>query len=169
MAGIFSFKCSCCGEIHEGSPSFGFRAPDPFLEQSEEIQNQGKLGTDLCYYKDEDGYHYFARVILEIPIHGVSDPFLWGVWVSLSEKSYQRYVETYDDPTPSDSYFGWFCNYLPYYKSTYSLKTDVHPRADGQRPHIELHECEHPLYIDFKNGISISKAQAIAEQCMHNG
>ena len=169
MAGIFSFKCSCCGEIHEGSPSFGFRAPDPYLEQSEEIQNQGKLGTDLCYYKDEDGYHYFVRVVLEVPIHGVSEPFLWGVWVSLSEKSYLRYVETYDEPDISDSYFGWFCNYLPCYESTYSLKTNVHPRADGERPYIELQECEHSLYIDFKNGISISKAQEIAEKCMHNG
>lgn len=169
MAGIFSFKCSCCGEVHEGSPSFGFRAPDPYLEQSESIQNEGKLGGDLCTYKDEDGQHYFARVVLEIPIHGVSDPFLWGVWVSLSEKSYLRYVETYDEPVLSESYFGWFSNYLPYYESTYALETTVYPRPDGQRPYIMLHESKHPLYRDFKNGISISKAQEIAEKCMHNG
>ncbi|HAS8215020.1 TPA: DUF2199 domain-containing protein, partial [Vibrio vulnificus] len=29
MSSIFAFKCSSCEEIHEGSPSFGFRAPDP--------------------------------------------------------------------------------------------------------------------------------------------
>ena len=58
MAAIFSFKCSCCGELHEGSPSFGFRAPDPYLEQSDEIQEKGELGSDLCFYEDEDGEVY---------------------------------------------------------------------------------------------------------------
>ena len=55
MAGIFSFKCSCCGKQHEGSPSFGFKAPDPWLGQPEEIKQAGKIGDDLCYYTDEDG------------------------------------------------------------------------------------------------------------------
>ena len=114
MAGIFSFKCSSCGEIHEGSPSFGFKAPDPYLEQSKEIQDEGQLGSDLCFFQDEDGKHYFIRVILEIPIQGVEGPFMWGVWVSLSEQSYQRYIETYDSPDTNDCYFGWLCNHLPY-------------------------------------------------------
>jgi hypothetical protein len=90
MAGIFSFKCSCCGKLHEGSPSFGFKAPDPYLDQTEEIKEKGKLGDDLCYYEDEDGVHYFARTIIEVPIHGVSEPFMWGVWVSLSKESYEH-------------------------------------------------------------------------------
>ena len=55
MAGIFSFKCSCCGKQHEGSPSFGFKAPDPWLGQPEEIKQEGKIEDDLCYYTDEDG------------------------------------------------------------------------------------------------------------------
>lgn len=169
MAGIFSFKCSCCGEIHEGSPSFGFNAPAPFLEQPEQIQKKGKLGSDLCYYKDEDGFHYFIRVVLEIPIHGVDQPFLWGVWVSLSEKNYNRYIESYDDPDTSDCYFGWFCNYLPFYENTYALKADVRPRSGGDRPYIELHESSHQLAVDYHEGISIEKAQEIAEHCLHKG
>lgn len=169
MAGIFNFKCSCCGKIHEGSPSFSFHAPAPYLEQSDEVKNQGKLGSDLCYYEDSEGCHYFIRVVLEVPIHGVEEPFLWGVWVSLSESSYRRYVETYDDPDTADCYFGWFCNYLPCYENTYALKTDVHPRANGERPYIVLQDSSHQLELDFHRGISIAKAQEIAEQCMHNG
>jgi len=41
MASIFSFKCSSCGELHEGAPSFGYRAPDPYLDQSTEVQEAG--------------------------------------------------------------------------------------------------------------------------------
>lgn len=167
MGAIFSFKCSSCGEIHEGSPSFGFRAPDPYLEQSEDVQSAGELGSDLCWYEDVDGMHYFIRVCLEVPIHGVSEPFLWGVWVSLSKETFDRYVETYDSPDINDCYFGWLCNYLPCYENTYALKTQVHPRPDGDRPLIDLEDNDHPLSIDFHRGIAIERAQEIAETVMH--
>jgi len=167
MAGIFSFKCSCCGKIHEGSPSFGFKAPDPWLSQPEDIRENGKVGEDLCYYTDEDGTHYFARVIIEIPIHEVSEPVMWGVWVSLSKESYEHYLETWDELDTDRAYFGWFCSRLPYYDSTHSLATDVHPQPNGARPNLCLHEAEHELYHGFTNGISIEKAQKIAEIAMH--
>lgn len=167
MAGIFSFKCSCCGELHEGSPSFGYRAPDPYLEQPKEAQDAGELTTDTCRYRDEDGEHYFIRACLEVPIHGVEQPFLWGVWVSLSEKNFNRYLETYDDADTNDCYFGWFSNYLPFYEKTYALKTHVHPRTGGTRPYIVLEQTDHPLAVDFHQGISIQRAQEIAEAIMH--
>lgn len=111
--------------------------------------------------------HYFIRVCLEIPIHGVSEPFLWGVWVSLSKSNFDRYVETYGSPNTDDRYFGWLCNYLPYYEKTYALKTQARPRAGGKRPYIELEEIDHPLCKDFHEGISIQKAQEIAEISIH--
>jgi hypothetical protein len=167
MAGIFSFKCAQCGEIHEGSPSFSFSAPAPFLEQSAEIQTAAQLGEDTCRYEDEDGHHYFIRACLEIPIHSVAEPFLWGIWVSLSQQSFQHYLDTYDQPDVLHHYFGWFCNYLPYYPNTYALKTKVHPQAGNTRPIIELEKTDHLLSIDFHQGISCRKAQEIAEFVMH--
>jgi hypothetical protein len=167
MSAIFSFKCSCCGKIHEGSPSCGFRAPDPYLEQTREVQEAGSLSSELCRYTDADGEHFFVRACLEVPIHGVSEPFVWGVWVSLSQKSFDRYVETYDQPDISESYFGWLSNYLPYYPKTYALKTRVHPRAGRIRPFLIPERTEHPLTVDFHEGIAISRAQEIAEVAMH--
>jgi hypothetical protein len=169
MASIFSFKCSCCQKVHEGSPSFSFNAPSSYSAQPEEIKQAGKLSSDLCYYKDSDGYHYFAKVIISISIsiHGIDEPFTWSVWTSLSEKNYQHYVENFDKSELGTAYFGWFCNYLPYYKNTYALATDVYPQNNGQRPILILHETDHEIYHDFINGISIEKAQQIAEICMH--
>ncbi len=167
MPALFSFRCSCCGEVHEGSPSFGFEAPSPYLEQPEPAQKAGHLGEDLCHYEDGDGPQYFVRAVLEVPIDGVAEPFLWGVWVSLSKSSYDRYVETCDDPDPTDCYFGWFCNYLPAYPNTYALKTQVHPRTGGVRPWIELEDADHPLCQDYHQGISVQRAQALAEAVMH--
>jgi hypothetical protein len=167
MAAIFSFKCASCDDIHEGSPSFAFHAPDPWLAQPEAVQTDGHLGSDLCRYEDADGAHFFIRVLLEVPIHGIDDPFLWGVWVSLSETNYQRYVDTYDAPITSDRYFGWFCNRLPWYPDSLNLKTEVHPRAGKQRPFIVLEDTRHPLAVDYHQGISVQRAQEIAEAAMH--
>jgi hypothetical protein len=167
MAAIFSFKCSACGKVHEGSPSFGFRAPDPYLEQPVPVQEAGHLGSDMCRYHDDDGEHFFIRVCLEIPIHGVTEPFIWGVWVSLSQVSFDRYFATYDEPETDTSYFGWLCNYLPWYPNTYALKTRVHPRADNARPFIVLEASEHPLAQHFHSGITVALAQEIAETAMH--
>jgi hypothetical protein len=80
LAAIFSFKCSCCDKICEGSPSFGFRRPDHWLQQSEAVRAAGFASDDTCWHEDEGGMHYFIRTILEIPTVGVEEPFLWGVW-----------------------------------------------------------------------------------------
>ncbi|ABS08552.1 DUF2199 domain-containing protein [Shewanella baltica] len=65
------------------------------------------------------------------------------------------------------SHHGWLGNW-PFYTNTYALKIYVNPRDNNQRPLLTLHESEHDLVCDFVNGISIFRAQEIAEQCMHN-
>ncbi len=167
MTKILTFQCTQCGTIHEGSPSFSFDALAPYLEQSQKVRDLGHLDADLCKYEEEDGRHFFIRACLEIPIHGVEEGFLWGVWVALSEAIFRRFVDTYDAPDPSDPYFGWFCNYLPYYPDTDALKTQVHPQVDGARPRIEVAETDHLLSIDFHHGISIARAQEISEAIIH--
>lgn len=167
MASIFSLKCSSCGKTHVGAPSFGYDAPAPYREISEALRIDAHLGTDLCWYSEDGEINRFIRVCLEVPIHGFDEPFTWGVWVSLSEQSFNRYVETSNAPIVSDSYFGWFCNRLPYYSDTYALKANVRPRIDGLRPIIEMQESAHELAQDYKNGISIARAQKIAEVAMH--
>jgi hypothetical protein len=163
MAGIFSFKCSSCEEIHEGSPSFSFSSPYQYDCLSEAEKAEAHLDSDFCYIDDDR----FIRVCLEVPIIGVEEPFMWGVWVSLSQENFERYRDTYDAPVITDEYFSWFCNRLPFYPETLNLKALVHPRIEGIRPSLDLEPTDHPLSIDFKNSISISRAQEIAEYVMH--
>lgn len=168
MAAFFAFTCSCCGQRHEGSPSFGYKAPAYYDSLSqEEKQSIAELGDDLCRIEHSGGTYYFARVVLEIPIRGVSEPFLWGVWVSLSRESFEKYTSTWGCHDESDRYFGWFGNRLPYYPDTTSLKTHVRPRNGGLRPALELEPTEHPLAIHFHEGMTIEEAQQIAEAAMH--
>lgn len=168
MAAIFAFQCSVCGETHEGSPSFSYDAPLNYLQLSEKEKQNAKLNSDVCIIKHGDGIDRFIRVVLEVPIHGVAESFMWGAWVSLSQESLERYLNTWDSPDESDSYFGWLCNRLPYYPDTMSLKTTVHPRQGGLRPYLTL-ECNgHPLAEHLYEGITIQQAQEIAEHAMHN-
>jgi hypothetical protein len=171
MAAIFAFKCSRCGEIHEGSPSMAFNAPYQYASLTEEQKaSMGKLTSDFCTISHDQGTDYFVRAVLEVPIHGVEDPFLWGVWVSLSEKSFERYRETYDAPVEGDGFFGWLCNKPEVYAWDAPRPADVYVQLDGQRPKVVLHRSEHendPLVIDQCNGISVARAQEIAEQALH--
>ena len=163
MGAVFSFTCSCCGELCEGSPSFGFKRPDHWLDQSDEVRAVGFANNDKCWYQDEDGMHYFIRTILQIPIIGIGEPFLWGVWVSLSKVSFDRYIATYDAPELGDKWFGYLCSALPGYASTYDLETTVRPAAGKGRPVVSLHKSDHQLFVDFSEGISVERAQALAE------
>jgi len=172
MAGIFAFKCRCCGEVHEGSPSFAFTFPDHYARLSDEQKaTMGHCTSDLCTIANDGHTDFFIRAVLEVPIHGVADPFMWGLWVSLSERSFQRYVDTYDTPVEGEGFFGWVCNTVPWYpKVEHLLAADVFVQAGGKRPLLRLHakgDDEHPLVIDQQQGISIAKAQEIAESLTH--
>ncbi len=172
MAAIFAFTCSCCGKVHEGSPSFAFKAPDHYANLTEdEKAKMGELSSDFCTIAYEDRTDYFIRTVLEIPIHGVEEPFTWGIWVSLSKKSFDNYVETYDAPVDGEVYFGWVCNAIPNYPNGASSRpADVRIQLGKQRPKVLLHRGDpedDPLVIDQYDGISVERAQYLAEQAMH--
>jgi hypothetical protein len=172
MAAIFAFRCKSCGEVHEGSPSFGYDTPWHYARLSEEEKKAlAQISPDCCKITYEDQTDHFLRAVLEIPIHGIDEPFLWGVWVSVSERTFLRYSDTAEDPDGSDSYFGRVCNRLPYYPDTIGLRTNVRPRKGGLRPFLELHRSDqdHPLVHDLYSGITIRKAQEIAELITHDG
>jgi hypothetical protein len=171
MGAIFAFKCTCCGEIHEGSPSFAFHAPDQYTSLSDEQKSQmATLTEDFCTITHDEGTDRFIRAILEVPIHGAEEPFLWGVWVSLSEKSFTRYKETYHEPVVGEGYFGWVCNKISLYPYDQSRPSDVVVQPGRSRPKVVLHRGDpedDPLVIDQVQGISIARAQELAERAQH--
>lgn len=85
----------------------------------------------------------------------------YGVWVTLSEQNYEKYLSEFNNNNPEDSYFGWLSNRLPYFPDTFNLKTMVHPRSGGQRPWIELEPTDHPLAQAFQHGITWEMATEI--------
>jgi hypothetical protein len=171
MTAIFSFQCARCGKLHEGSPSFSFRAPHHYTGLSEEQKStMGKLSEDFCSITHDEGTDYFIRTILKVPIHGVAEPFLWGVWVSLSKNSFDRYAETYDAPVAGESFFGWVCNNISCYPTSVPRAADVIVQPGRERPKLFLHQSDDEqdqLVIDQRDGISVDRARELAEKAMH--
>lgn len=168
---VFEFRCGDCGELHKGSPSFGYKNPPFYFTVPEaELDRRVRLTDDTCVVDDEV---FFIRGLLEIPIQEVEEPFLWGVWVSQSRESFERYVETFDEDQSGDGSFGWLEVTMPGYieegenAERESLACDVTWRGAGERPLVTPQACDHPLYRDIAQGISWDRAIELARQVMH--
>ena len=168
---VFEFRCADCGEVHRGSPSFGYEKPSIyFTVPADEVADRVRLSDDLCTIDDDT---FLIRGLIEIPIHGVEEPFAWGVWVTQSRESFERYVETFDQDQSGDGSFGWLDVTMPGYVSgdknedRAMLACNVHWRGEGQRPLIVPQECDHPLYKDCVEGVSWERAMHLARLVMH--
>jgi hypothetical protein len=164
---IFRFKCETCGEEHDGLPDVGFDSP-AYVQQVPEAERASRvlLTKDMCTIDSTDR---FIRTCLEIPIRGTDATFVWGVWVSLSERNFQWYADHFkqDPPANEGPYFGWFSNRLPGYPNTLNLKTRVHLQPGGMRPMIELEASDHPLSKHQQEGIPLRDLLAIIGDKLH--
>jgi len=110
-----------------------------------------------------------VRGCIEIPVFGNEDPFIWGVWVSLSESSFMEFKQLLEmeERESYGPYFGWLNASIPMYPETENLKTMLHIRNNGIRPYIELETTDHPLSLEQKNGITIERVSEIYAAIAH--
>ncbi|KZN99719.1 DUF2199 domain-containing protein [Pseudobacillus badius] len=163
------YTCRCCGNYHNELPmSYGRPVPDycyeiPLEEQEERIE----MNEDLCIIDEE---YFFVRGCIEIPVVDGEGPFIWDVWVSLSENNFHQtidYWETEGREQKLEPMFGWLSTALPCYPETINLKTRVHTRPVGFSPSIELEPTEHLLAVEQREGIMVERIKQMAEElCM---
>jgi len=167
-----TWVCSSCGSVHDTEMfSWAYDAPAVWREFDDARRSEGYLDSDICMIVDDAGTTcFFLRCVLEIPIQGSDEPFTWGVWGSLSEESFRRALDLWDDPVRADepSYFSWLSNELPGYSETINLPCSMEPRPVELRPLLLVHEePEHPLGRDQRHGISHDRARELAEIAQH--
>jgi hypothetical protein len=162
------WTCSRCGAEHEGVPLDwaynepwhwnGGNAPDDWITE------------DLCAWTDDAGDPaFFIRGVLPIPVLGSDDVFGYGVWSSLSRRSFERVVELWDEPARVDEppYFGWLSNSLPGYPETVSLPLDVITEELDKRPTLRLHDGDHPLIREQRQGMTRERLLELTELNLH--
>jgi len=164
---MIRFTCQSCGQVHEGMPSFGWDYPIQYLEiPQEEREERASLGSDDCVIDEK---WFFVRGCIEIPVHGEREAFSWGVWVSLSNESFEQFLEYFGEKKRSHigPFFGWLSSHIWIYPETLNLKSKVHLRDDGIRPYIELEPTDHRLAVEQRSGITIERVEEIHEKMTH--
>lgn len=164
------FRCVACEKEHDLSQvSFGAAAPLQWGLLSDDERARSSLRQELCQIDGREGKSYYIRACLDIPIQGTDHTFTWGVWCSLSEKSFSEISAHWDDPDRAHlgPYFGWLCTKVPGYPSTAFLKTRVHQRALGATPTVELEPTDHPLAVDQRRGIETQRLVSLVAELIH--
>jgi hypothetical protein len=125
------------------------------------IESQGVRGTDSCVI---DGRRFHVRGRIVIPIIGHPEPFIWGLWVEVSQDSFRRFGELWDvalrehePPMP-----GQLANDIPVYPRTIGLPCRLVLKNARRRPSIEIEAGDHPLAIEQRNGITLDRVKEIA-------
>jgi len=155
------YICTSCGQEHEEWPALGYFSPTPYNNLSEEEkQNIGELSNDFCIIHYPDHTDRFIRCTLTQKVIDHCGDLQYGLWVSLSEKSFQDYSDNFKNENYETKYFGWLCNDLPDYEFDESIPTTVFTRTGNDRPEIIPHEdFDHPFVKDYYNGITKQEAE----------
>lgn len=154
------YICQCCGEEKEDWPAIAYNAPYFYYCLSEEELKNAELTSDLCVVEDSEDTHRFIRSVLIQEVNDDCRDLDYGIWVSLSEKNFNEYVENYDNKEFEAEYFGWLSTYLPDYEFEESIPTTVVVNNSVGRPFVYPHQSyDHPFINDFYNGITKEEAE----------
>ncbi len=152
--------CSTCGKEHSGLPALGFLEPTNYADlTNQEKSEMAECDTDFCIIRHPEQTDRYIRACLHVPVVDTCDELQYGVWVSLSEKSFESYKKTYQIDCEKEIYFGRIANWIGCYDdSTIGLHVNVETRNGGIRPELFPHESEHPLVKDWVSGITYEEA-----------
>ena len=167
---LSEFKCSKCGKVHSEWPALTYLSPSNYHYLSDEEKLEiGIMQTDFCEIHHKDQIDRFIRVTLSQKVLDTCETLEYGVWVSLSEKSYLDYKENFNNPNHEVKYFGWFCNQIAPYEDMSSIPCNVITKKGNVRPEIFPHqEFEHPFVKDYYNGITKKEAENRIDKMMQN-
>lgn len=155
------FICPNCGIEHEEWPALTFNSPHSYHILSDKDKNElAELSSDFCIIRHPDRTDRFIRCAMSQKVIDHCEDLEYGLWVSLSEKSFQDYSDNYNNPSHEAGYFGWLSNKLPGYDFNESIPMNVHTRSGNHRPEIMPHDSfQHPFVHDYYNGITKAEAE----------
>ncbi|WP_445432578.1 DUF2199 domain-containing protein [Chryseobacterium indoltheticum] len=155
-----TYICECCGKEKEDWPAITYKFPIPYMKLSEEELENTEVSSDFCIIKYPDETSYFIRTVLVQEVSDSCQDLDYGVWVSLSEKSFNEYVENYDNKEFESGCFGWLANYLPDYEFNHPIPMDVYINNQQGRPLIYPHQNHEHIFVDdFYKGITKEEAE----------
>jgi hypothetical protein len=156
------YKCADCGQMHEGWPALAFATPHYYhILSPEDKKKIAKINNDLCIIQYPDQTDRFIRTVMKQKIINDCRYVEYGIWVSVSEKSYLDYCKNFDSEEQNATYFCYLANPIPGYEDTLSVKANVITQNGRDRPLVVPQEgqMDNQFVADFYNGITVAEAE----------
>lgn len=161
------WTCACCGEAFDTLPlDIACPMPTACHDLTEtEREARCELSSDFCRF-DESLY---LRACLDVPVHGLDEPFVWGVWLEVDDALWERAQALFDaEPDPDEpAYPARLVNRLYGYRDTLGLPVRLRFREQPLRPLAMLEAGPHELVGDQRSGISAKRVQEIVGPILH--
>jgi len=162
------FRCSACGEVHEGLPmAWGRDAPNaveavPLSDRRRRI----KLTSDTCVI---DGREHFVRACLDLRVRGEAEPFRWLVWVAIPHPAFKQIRSLWRQVRGRafPPYGGWLATELPYDAPTIGTAVELRDGGAWFRPWAIVRDPKHILAREQRSGIPLERAYELAGRAMH--
>ena len=161
------FGCSICGERHVLPLSYSVKVPmAAAMITVDEVDQRVVITPDQCVIDNKD---FYLRGRFLVPVIGLDEPFVWGVWAEVSPKNFVRTNElwTVDGREQEPAFPGWLNSQLPVFGDTFNLEVSVQTQPVGHRPQFTVVEEDHPLAVEQRNGITMARVEEIAEMMLH--
>lgn len=138
-----------------------FSAPVDWGELDDATRAASRLDSDFCRVRYPDGVtDRFIRCVLPLPVPELDAEFGFGVWMSVSERSWDVYEAGFDSGTyGQDGCFGYLMHEIPGFDGSRGLHADIWFRPDGLRPAVALRETDHPLFAAQRDGVSVAQVE----------
>ncbi len=159
-------RCPCCERmVPADNIELTFKQPDYVA-----AMNEDEI-VEKCRYNDDlyicDSKHFFVRCILPLPVHDKGSDYCLGVWVQVSEESFNRIYETWDEEDlrkekPID---GLLANQVPLNAPTLGSNVSVQLIGATTRPVVTVVDESSSLYKEQTCGITIHRSSEYSELC----
>ncbi len=162
-----SFRCSTCNQIHDSIPlSFAADFPDKYANLSEADREARALcSSDQCIIDDD----FFAvRGLIEIPVIGQEEPFMWGAWATVVPQNFEEIQDSWTEEGRERTrgpYRGRIANKLSQGLEALNLKCTIQLREVGSRPLFFIDE-PHLLATQQLQGISQHDAYELGKSLL---
>ena len=162
------FSCTICHKWHDRLPmSYSVKVPSAVAAiPKSELDQRVVFTLDQCVI---DRRQFYLRGRIPVPVIDQAEPFIWGVWAQVGEPDFVRANAMWktEGREKEKSFRGWLNTPIPLYDGTMSLELSVQTQPVGRRPHFELVDSAHPLAVEQRNGITMTRVREIAEAFLH--
>lgn len=146
--------CAKCGQEHPiEEMELTFRRPDDAATlSSDERARRVQESSDLCIV---DNHKFFIRCVLPLPVAGRERPYNIGLWVQVSQDTFQRIYDLWDseDQHSEPPLEATIANEIPTSDGILGHKAWLYLAGPGTRPNVLLEKTGHPLSVEQAKGI----------------